>query len=77
MNGILEVSVHGGLIVSDVVKINYAERSISASMMSDAELMAKCSGVAGAVLRVQESGSGRQVVVSSPDGQYVESYEIR
>jgi hypothetical protein len=77
VNGILEASVHGGLIVSDVVKINYAERSISASMMSDAELMAKCSGVAGAVLRVQESGTGRQVVVSSPDGQYVESYEIR
>jgi hypothetical protein len=77
VNGILEASVHGGLIVSDVVKIDYAGRLISASMMSDAELMAKCSGVAGAVLRVQEGATGRQVIVSSLDGQHVESYEIR
>ena len=77
LNGILEASIHGGLIVSDAVKIDYVERSISASMMSDTELMAKCSGVAGAVLRVLEGAIGRHVIVSSPDGQHVESYEIK
>jgi len=75
-SGIAEATVHGGLMVSDIVSIDYVGRKVKGAGMSDAELMAKCGGVNGATLSIQESDGVRWVIAVSSDGNHQEAYTI-
>jgi hypothetical protein len=77
VNGLLEATVIGGLVVSDVVRIDYAAHTISGAGMSNAELMAKCSGVGGATLVIDGEGDERKVVATSSDRKFKEVYTLR